>query len=86
MHPSQENKRCCLKDFIKNFEREPGGAWNCIMPAEITTIMGRIKVAPGTRFTPGTVFMAVDIVRLLEENYTGRARPLASTSLLNRQA
>ena len=86
MRPSQERKRCCLKDFIKNFEREPGGAWNCITPAEITTIMGRIKVAPGTRFTPGTVFMAVDIVRLLEENYTGRVRPLTSNSLLGRQA
>jgi hypothetical protein len=75
-----------LKDFIKNFEREPGGAWNCVTPAEITTIMGRIRVAPGTRFTPGTVFMAVDIVRLLEESYNGRVRPLTSDSLLRHPA
>ena len=75
-----------MKEFIKHFEREPDGAWTCITPAEITTIMGRIKVTPGTRFTPGTVFMAVDIVRLLEENYAGRVRPLTSASLLGRQA
>ena len=56
-----------MKDFIRHFEREPGGAWKCVSPAEITTIMGRIQVAAGTRFTPGTIFMAVDIVHLLEE-------------------
>ena len=56
-----------MRNFIKHFEREPCGAWTCISPAEITTVMGRIQVSPGTRFMPGTVFMAVDIVRLLEE-------------------
>lgn len=54
-------------DFIKHFVREPNGAWTCISNAEITTVMGRIQVAAGTRFMPGTIFMAVDIVRLLEE-------------------
>jgi hypothetical protein len=54
-------------DFIKNFVCEPDGAWTCIANAEITTVMGRIQVAEGTRFTPGTIFMGVDIVRLLEE-------------------
>lgn len=54
-------------DFIKHFVREPSGAWTCVSNAEITTVMGRIQVAEGTRFTPGTIFMAVDIVRLLEE-------------------
>ena len=56
-----------MKDFIKNFIREPDGAWTCISNSEITTVMGRIQVAEGTRFTPGTIFMAVDIVRLLED-------------------
>jgi hypothetical protein len=56
-----------MKDFIKHFVREPNGAWTCISNTEITTVMGRIQVAEGTRFTPGTIFMAVDIVRLLED-------------------
>jgi hypothetical protein len=53
--------------FLEHFVREPDGAWTCISNAEITTVMGRIQVAEGTRFMPGTIFMAVDIVRLLEE-------------------
>ena len=56
-----------MTDFIRHFVREPNGAWTCISNAEITTVMGRIQVAEDTRFTPGTIFMAVDIVRLLEE-------------------
>ena len=56
-----------MNDFITHFVREPNGAWLCVSNAEITTVMGRIQVAEGTRFTPGTIFMAVDIVRLLED-------------------
>jgi hypothetical protein len=64
-----------MKDFIKNFVREPNGAWACISNTEITTVMGRIQVAEGTRFTPGTIFMAVDIVRLLEDEAERVKRP-----------
>jgi hypothetical protein len=56
-----------MENFIKNFERQPDGAWLCVSSAEITTVMGRIQVTQGARFTPGTIFMAVDIVRLLEQ-------------------
>ena len=31
--------------------------------------MGRIQVSEGTTFRPGTIFMAVDIVELLEAEY-----------------
>jgi hypothetical protein len=56
-----------MKDFINKFERQSDGSWVCVSFAEITTVMGRIQVTEGTRFMPGTVFMAVDIVRLLEQ-------------------
>ena len=61
-----------MRDFIKHFVREPDGAWRCVSFAEITTIMGRIQVSEGTVFRPGTIFMAVDIVKLLEASTAGQ--------------
>ena len=55
-----------MHNFIKNFVREPDGSWRCIAPAEISTVMGRIQVTEGSRFAPGTIFMAVDIADMLE--------------------
>jgi hypothetical protein len=55
-----------VQDFIQHFTREPDGSWRCKDFAEITTISGRIQVSAGTHFMPGTVFMGVDIVKLLE--------------------
>ena len=56
-----------MTNLLEHFVREPDGSWTCISNAEITTVMGRIQVAEGTLFMPGTIFMAVDIVQLLEE-------------------
>ena len=70
-----------MENFIKHFERQPDGAWLCVAPAEIRTIMGRIQVAQGTRFMPGTIFMAVDIVELLERE---RERQSSLTARMGR--
>jgi hypothetical protein len=51
----------------ESFVREQDGAWVCVQAAELQLPSGRIQVAVGTRFAPGTRFMGVDIVRLLEE-------------------
>ena len=56
-----------MHNFIQNFVREPDGLWRCTSSAEVWHIHGRIQVAEGTRFVPGTIFMAVDIVQLLEQ-------------------
>jgi hypothetical protein len=69
-----------MKDFIKHFRRERDGAWTCISHAEIRHVLGRIQVAEGARFTPGTIFMAVDIVKLLEQEFhglNGATRPIS---------
>ena len=58
-----------MRDFINHFVRESGGTWKCVSPTETATVMGRIQVAEGSRFTPGTVFMGCDIVGLLEEEH-----------------
>jgi hypothetical protein len=56
-----------MRDFITHFERESDGSWRCISSAEFRHVQGRIQIAEGTRFVPGTIFMAVDIVELLEQ-------------------
>jgi hypothetical protein len=42
----------------------------CVKPTELVLPGGRIQVASGTRFTPGTRFMGVDLARLLEDGTT----------------
>ena len=56
-----------MQDFIKHFVRTPAGEWVCVAPAEIQTPEGRVQVASGTRFKRGTLFMGVEIARLLDE-------------------
>jgi hypothetical protein len=56
-----------MQDFMKHFVRTPAGEWVCVTPAELQTPQGRIQVASGTRFTRGTIFMGLELARLLDE-------------------
>jgi hypothetical protein len=56
-----------VKNLMKAFRREPDGSWTCIAPADFDGPNGRIQVAPGARFTRGTVFMGVELVSWLDE-------------------
>lgn len=55
-----------MERFIKKFVREGAGVWACIEPAELQLPLGRIQVAPGTRFTRGSTFMGVEVAKLLD--------------------
>ena len=65
-----------MKTFIKHFTRAPDGMWTCVSAAELETVRGRVQVTPGTRFAPGTLFMGIDLVGMLEEELkvNGHAR------------
>ena len=56
-----------MRDLRKDFVRDRDGAWVCVQATELVLPSGRIQVAVGTRFTPGTRFMGVDLARLLED-------------------
>ncbi|MGQ0545528.1 MAG: hypothetical protein ACT4P3_09380 [Betaproteobacteria bacterium] len=58
-----------MQDFIEAFFRHPDGTWTCIAPATLEHPQGRIQVAQGTHFTRGTIFMGVDLVEWLEQQY-----------------
>jgi len=52
--------------------------WTCVSPAELETLKGRVQVTPGTRFAPGTLFMGIDLVGMLEEERERQYRPQSS--------
>ncbi len=56
-----------MQDFIKHFVRTPGGEWLCVEPAELQTAQGRIQVIRGARFKRGTLFMGLELARMLDE-------------------
>jgi hypothetical protein len=58
-----------MQNFIKHFSREGCGVWVCIEPATVDLPSGRIQVTPGSRFTRGTMFMGVELAKLLEEEH-----------------
>lgn len=62
-----------MKSFIKSFVREPDGKWTCVAPAELGTVQGRVRIMPGTWFAPGTLFIGIDLVGMLE-NEINRVR------------
>jgi len=70
-----------MKDFIRHFVRWPGGMWTCVSSAELETSQGRVQVSSGTHLGPGTLFMGVDVVTMLEDESrrrNSRARPRIS--------
>lgn len=58
-----------MGNFIKHFVRDSGGVWRCIRAATLELPSGRIQVTPGSVFTRGTMFMNVELARLLDEHY-----------------
>lgn len=71
-----------MEEFVKHFIRDAQGGWLCVYAAELNLPSGRIQVTPGSRFTPGTTFMGVDLAKLLEAR---RDRELAPGSAGRRQ-
>jgi hypothetical protein len=58
-----------MKDFYRAFERNTDGSWTCVAPATLIHPGGRIQVAEGACFRPGTPFMGVDIARWLDAHH-----------------
>jgi len=55
-----------MNEFLRAFKRSDDGSWTCTAKAVYVGTEGHIQVTPGTRFTPGTSFMGVDLVEWLE--------------------
>ena len=55
-----------MEDVLAAFRRDSDGAWTCMAPVDFAGPNGRIQVTPGTRLTPGTIFMGVELAAWLE--------------------
>ena len=75
--------RGTMKNFIRHFERGADGMWTCVSSADLQTVQGRVQVTSGTRLAPGTLFMGIDLVGMLEDElhkHNNHASPLISRS------
>ena len=70
--------------FARHFCRHRDGSWTCISPAEMNGPNGRVQVAAGSRFYPGTIFMGFDIAAWLEERYSEHAPSCEDVELQQR--
>ena len=64
-------------DFVTHFCRNADGSWTCTSPATLDGPNGRIQVAVGSRFYPGTIFMGFDLAKWLEARIGSRAQRCA---------
>jgi hypothetical protein len=55
--------------IIKHFIRGQSGWWECVTATDFDGPKGRVHVALGSRFFPETLFMGVDLAKLLDEEY-----------------
>jgi hypothetical protein len=62
-----------VRNFIKHFVREPNG-WRCIESATLDLPGGRVQVTPGSVLVRGTIFMNIDLAKMLDEEYE-KAQP-----------
>ena len=56
-----------MADILTSFHRDANGTWTCLDAVTIEHPRGRIQVTPGSRFSPGTNFMGVDLAAWLDE-------------------
>jgi len=52
--------------FVCRFQREPTGAWVCGKPIQIDGPNGPLFIAQDQRFTPGVLFLGIDLVKELD--------------------
>lgn len=63
-----------LHDFMQHFVRHADGSWTCTTPCTLDHPNGRIQVTPGAHFTPGTIFMGIELARWLEDQWAAEHR------------
>ena len=55
------------KDICGCFRRNPDGSWLCVSDCTFNGPGGRIQVARGSAFAPGTIFMGFDLPKWLDK-------------------
>lgn len=53
-------------EFLNRFQREPTGAWACTKPIKIDGPNGPVLIGQGESFSPGALFMGLDLAKELD--------------------
>ncbi|HTM61092.1 MAG TPA: hypothetical protein VL199_12090 [Burkholderiales bacterium] len=61
------HRRTGVDEFATHFCKNPDGSWTCMSAGTFNGPNGRIQVAPGSKFYPGTIFMGFDLAAWLDE-------------------
>ena len=55
-------------DFLNRFQREPAGSWTCTKPIKIDGPNGPLFIMQGQSFSPGFLFLGIDLASGAEPN------------------
>jgi hypothetical protein len=69
-------RRVDMDQLLSAFQRASDGSWTCREAAVLYTHAGAIRFTPGARFTPGWVFMGIDVARVFNDYYGTGLAPL----------
>jgi len=64
--------------FLSRFQRQPNGGWACTMPIKINGPSGPIMIDEGRTFSPGALFMGLDLAKELDQMAAKHRLPTAS--------
>jgi hypothetical protein len=54
-------------DFLNRFQRQANGVWVCTKPIKIDGPSGLVIIGQGTSFSPGILFMGLDLAKELDQ-------------------
>ena len=55
--------------FLNRFQRQPNGEWACTKPIKIHGPSGPVMIEEGTSFSPGALFLGLDLATELDQKY-----------------
>jgi hypothetical protein len=68
--------------FLNRFQRQSNGEWACTKPIKINGPSGPLMIDEGTSFSPGALFMGLDLAKELDQmaakHRLSAARPASS--------
>ena len=59
-----------MQPIVKHFIRGQSGSWECVCATEFDGPAGRVHVRLGQRFFRDTLYIGVDLAKLLDEQYS----------------
>ena len=53
--------------FLNRFQRQPNGEWACTKPIKVHAPSGPVMIEEGTSFSPGALFLRLDLAMELDQ-------------------